>query len=291
MAWCRSRDMPSVALMIRIVLLCLASILPPAASAQTTCGGAEAPCEIADGSYHVREPEGWTGTNAVPVLIFFHGHRGTGRPILGNGGMATDFADQGYLLVAPNGFAPEPGGPRSYPARDRDDWRDDIAFTFAVLDDLESRYPIDRERIYAAGFSAGGSMVWRLACAAGDRLAGMVSVAGALRVPNDTTCDGLAGLPILQVHGFTDNQVPFEGRAIRDWHQGSVWDSLELAVARNGCRTHPDTITLDDPFWTRDWHDSCSGAPVRLVIHPGGHGLPQGWTGLARQFFEAQLTQ
>jgi len=268
------------------ILLALALLTSPAA-AQDICGGAENPCEITDGTYHLRLPTGWDGATEMPVLLFYHGHRGTGRPILGNGGMATDFADNGYLLIAPNGASLTPGGPQSYPARDLPGWRDDIAFTFDVLDDVAARYPIDRARIYAAGFSAGGSMVWRLACNAGDRLAGMVSLAGALRVPNDTDCAGLTGLPVLQIHGFADGQVPFEGRAIRDWHQGSIWDSLARATARNGCRTQPDAIELGETFWTRDWHEGCTGAPVRLVIHQGGHGLPQGWTGLARAFFEA----
>lgn len=264
------------------------AVLPGLAQAQTTCGGAEVPCEIAGGTYHMRLPEAWDGASALPVLIFYHGHRGTGRPILGNGGLATDFAANGYLLVAPNGASFEGGGPQSYPARDQPGWRDDVAFTLSVLDDLAARLPIDRDRIYASGFSAGGSMTWLLACEAGQHLAGMVAVAGALRVPNATECAGLDGLPIMQVHGFADAQVPFEGRAIRDWHQGSLWDSLDRALSRNGCRTQPDAIEMAESFWTRAWDETCAGAPVRLVIHPGGHGLPQGWTAIARDFFEGQ---
>lgn len=265
--------------------------LPVPALAQSDCGGAEAPCVLEGGTYNLRMPDGWPdgsdGASELPVLIFYHGHRGTGRPILGDGGLATDFAANGYVLVAPNGVAVQEGGPQSYPARD-DSPRDDVAFTLAVLDDLEARVPIDRDRIYASGFSAGGSMAWLMACEAGAQLAGMVSVAGALRVPNGTDCAGLEGLPILQVHGFADMQVPFEGRAIRDWHQGSLWDSLGHALERNGCRTHPDTVEIGEAFRLRDWAASCAGAPVRLAVHDGGHGLPRGWTAMARAFFEAQ---
>ncbi len=129
-------------------------------------------------------------------------------------------------------------------------------------------------------------MAWLLACEAGEKLAGMVSVAGALRRPNPTDCAGLANLPVLQVHGFADKQVPFEGRTIRDWHQGSVWQSLERARAANGCRSNPDEITIQGEFRTRIWDKSCSGAPVRLLVHNGGHGLPKGWTAQARTFLE-----
>lgn len=273
--------------MIKYLAYAAALILPSLAFAQAPCGGAETPCEIDGGTYHLRMPLSGASAEPMPVLIFYHGHRGTGRPILGNGGMVTDFAASGYILVAPNGAALSEGGPQSYPARDGSP-RDDVAFTLSMLDDLEARYPIDRDRIYASGFSAGGSMAWLLACEAGEVLAGMVSVAGALRVPNDTECAGLADLPILQVHGFADNQVPFEGRAIRDWHQGSLWDSMDRALAQNNCRTHPDRIDMGDRFWIRQWDNSCAGAPVHLAVHPGAHGLPQGWTGLARAFFESQ---
>ena len=244
------------------------------------CGPA-APCEIEGGSYHLRLPE---GDGPHPVLIWFHGHRGNGASIHRGGGLQSDFLDEGYALLAPNGFQRE-GGPRSYPARDGAP-RDDVAFAFAALEAAQGRANLDLESVYAAGFSAGGSMAWLLACEAGDRLSGMVSVAGALRRPNTTDCGGLAGLPVLQIHGFADGQVPFEGRAIRDWHQGSVWDSLEQARAQNGCRSNPDQIEITDNFRMRAWNKSCTGAPVRMDVHNGGHGLPKGWTERAREFLE-----
>ena len=249
------------------------------ASAQSC--GPESPCEMDGGSYHLRLP---AGDGPHPVLIWYHGHRGNGASIHRGGGLERDFLDQGYAILAPNGFQ-RGNGPRSYPARDGAP-RDDVAFTLAVLKDAASRTLIDRDRIFAGGFSAGGSMAWLLACEAGDRLAGMVSVAGALRRPNTTDCAGLAGLPVLQVHGFGDGQVPFEGRAIRDWHQGSVWESLARARGANGCRSNPDNIDIGDRFRTRTWDASCAGGPVRLDAHDGGHGLPQGWTARARAFLE-----
>ena len=250
------------------------------------CGGADTPCEIADGTYHLRVPDGWDGQSPLPVLIFYHGFRGNGRSILGSGGLETDFSDAGFLLVAPNGVVRESDGVRMYPAR-IGVMRDDVAFTLAVLDDVEARLPIDRTRLYASGFSAGGSMASLLACEVGDQLAGMVAVAGALREPNPTECAGLAGLRVMQVHGFTDGQVPLEGRRIRDWHQGSVWESLDRARERNGCRSNPDGIEIGDGWRRRDWDTSCSGGgEVRFLLHDGGHGLPPGWTAEARRFFE-----
>lgn len=243
--------------------------------------GPEAPCEIPDGSYHLRLPE---GEGPHPVLIWFHGHRGNGASIHRTGGLQRDFLERGYVLLAPNGFQ-RVDGVRTYPARDGAP-RDDVGFALAALDAASTRANLDNARVYAGGFSAGGSMAWLLACEAGDRLAGMVSVAGALRRPNTTNCAGLSGLPILQVHGFGDAQVPFEGRGIRDWHQGSLWDSLEKARVANGCRSNPDSIEIGDTFRSRSWEANCARGAVRLDVHDGGHGLPQGWTARAFAFFE-----
>ncbi len=247
--------------------------------------GPEAPCEIEGGSYYLRLPE---GAGPHPVMIWYHGHRGSGASIHRGGGLQRDFLENGFALLAPNGAETSPGV-RSYPARTGAP-RDDIGFTFAALQNAQSRADLDMDQVFVSGFSAGGSMAWLLACQAGNQLAGMVSVAGALRVPNDTTCAGLSGLPVMQVHGFKDAQVPYEGRGIRIWHQGSVWDSLERARVQNECRSNPDEITIDDRFRTRSWDVSCSGAPVLFVEHDGGHGLPQGWTERAYSFFQKAKT-
>lgn len=267
--------------MIRHVFTTLAFILSAQTGSAQDCGP-ETPCEIEGGSYHLRVP---AGEGPHPVVIWYHGHRGNGASIHRGGGLERDFFDEGYAILAPNGYRPE-GGVRSYPARAGAP-RDDVAFTFAALDDAAKTHALDLDTVYAAGFSAGGSMAWLLACTAGDKLSGMVSVAGALRAPNPTDCAGLAGLPVMQVHGFTDAQVPFEGRGIGAWHQGNVWDSIGRATKVNGCRTNPDEISIGDRFRTRIWDESCTGAPVRIDVHDGGHGLPQGWTTNARAFFDA----
>lgn len=270
--------------MIRPFLIAAFALAAPVAVADNC--GPEAPCSIDDGDYHLRVP---AGDGPHPVIIWYHGHRGNGTPVHNGGGLKQDFFDNGYVVVGPNGAISDQSV-RSYPARDGAR-RNDVEFTFDVLDDIEQSVAIDRDRIYVSGFSAGGSMAWLLACEAGDQLAGMVSVAGALRAPNATDCAGLADLPVMQIHGFADAQVPFEGRAIGDWHQGSIWDSLERARNANGCRTNPDDITIDSDVRTRTWDASCTGAPVRFLEHDGGHGWPAGWTRYAREFFDEAAQQ
>ena len=47
----------------------------------------------------------------------------------------------------------------------------DLAYTSAVIDDLAKTYNADRTRIYAGGYSMGGSYVWDLACVKSDEIA------------------------------------------------------------------------------------------------------------------------
>lgn len=288
--WSTRHEIRSIALftnMLRITVKSsrwlFAVLLSVAASAafSADCGPGTT-CKIDGGEYYLRVP---AGEGPHPVMVWFHGHGGSGASIHKNGALVKSFFNQGYALLAPNGFR-RSGGTRSFSAFDGAP-RNDVAFTFAVLEDAAERANLDLDRVMVSGFSAGGSMAWLLACEAGERLSGMVSIAGALRRPNSTDCAGLAGLPIMQVHGFKDVTVPLEGRGIRNWHQGSVWDSLESARKANGCRSNPDSIVIEELYRKRVWDNSCARATVRLDIHDGRHGIPSGWGPRARAFLES----
>lgn len=271
---------------MRLLLLLLSVFASLPAWAQTPCGRDTA-CEIDGGSYHMRAPENWDGETPLPVLVFFHGHNATGGMIFRAGGLKTDFIDQGYLVIAPNGEMISGRKTRRWPAR-AGGARDDVAFTLDVVADASKRVSIDPDRVYAAGFSAGGSMVWLLACQAAEHFSGFASVSGALRRPNPTENCPNAPVRFLQIHGFADAQVPFEGRGIRDWHQGDLFDSFARARTANACRSNPDSIDISEVFRCREWAESCDAGALKMCIHDGGHGLPKGWTAMARDWFEGR---
>ena len=260
------------------------------AGAVTPCG-AEAPCTVAGGDYYLAFPEDWDGVTPLPALVFFHGHRSSGLSVIQSTNLRSAFADRGYLIVAPNGALMAGSDARAWPARPTTDGsRDDVAFTLAVLDDVAARVPLDRDRIYAAGFSAGGSMAYMLACYEGQRFAAFVSISGALRRPiPEETCPG-GPVRMLHFHGYADNQVPLEGRGIRDWHQGDVFESMSILRQTDDCRSNPDRIVSEQNYGCRIWSASCaSGRGVELCLHAGGHMLPDGWAGRARNWFEAGI--
>lgn len=273
-------------------LAILMALAAPAGSAGTALDcGTDTPCEIANGSYYLVLPEGWDGEAPLPAIVFFHGHRASGKSIL-NGSVRKVFGAAGYAIIAPNGPRRAGADYRYWPARPMArPPRDNIAFTVDVVEDVARRVPLERGRLLVGGFSAGGSMAWRVACDQGDAFAGYVSVAGALRRP--VPRDGCPGGParMLHIHGFTDRQVPLEGRAIRDWHQGDVFESLALLRQANRCPSNPDSITRTgnasaQTFSCRAWSSCASGQDIRFCLHDGGHGLPRGWAEMALEWFE-----
>lgn len=77
----------------------------------------------------------------------------------------------------------------------------------ALLDDVVSRYQIDKERIYVTGLSMGGFGAWRLAAEYPDRFAAIAPVCGGGN-PEDAAT--IAHLPIWVFHGAKDEAVPIK---------------------------------------------------------------------------------
>lgn len=101
---------------------------------------------------------------------------------------------------------------------------DDVGFTRSILDELESQYCIDTDRIYATGKSQGGGFVGVLACNEGlsQRIAAFAPVSGAFYISDfgdecdpetvPIECDsGREDIPILDFHGLADDTIAYYG--------------------------------------------------------------------------------
>ncbi|MEO1017506.1 MAG: polyhydroxybutyrate depolymerase [Pseudomonadota bacterium] len=225
----------------------------------------------------------------APLMLWLHGFASSGRNAINNEAFVADVKERGYALIAPNG---QP----VFSDTSRLDWgvddghlqeRDDVAFLREVLTDAVTRFGLDGERILAAGFSRGGSMIWDFACRSPESAAGFAAVAGGFWEPMVPSCE--APVHLHHTHGFTDNLVPLEGRKIlfegRDYAQGNIFKGLEIWREVNGCPGAADVSSTEDDKWDKDW-TSCDAGSLTLRLAPIGHGIPEGWTDMVLDWFE-----
>jgi len=263
--------------------VCAAILAALFASGARACPSRVAPCEAAGGVYHVAMPDG----PARGAVLFLHGWGGRSDAQMRQRGVVDPLLARGYAVIAPQGAPRRPGdrgggwNSRLDPAR-----RDDVAFLRAVLADARARHGLAGLPALAAGFSGGGMMVWRLACAAPDSAEAYAPVAGLMWRPQPEACAGPARL--LHTHGWADTVVPLEGRSVAGGRltQGDLFVGLDLLRRANGCaRDDPDAHDAPGPFLRRLWTD-CAGADLAFALWPGGHATPPGWADMALDWFE-----
>jgi poly(3-hydroxybutyrate) depolymerase len=177
--------------------------------------------------YHVPQGAGCPSNN-LPVVMFLHGGSGSAQGARNDIGYAN--ADRNcYLVVVPEavifqaggiwnagdclGLPPGSGytGPKvgdgcGYVLERAD--VDDVRYIGALLDDLRSRVSYDPRRVYATGFSLGGSMVHRLACEMSTRVAAAAVIEGQLKV---APCRPERPVPMQQWSALGDTSSPYAG--------------------------------------------------------------------------------
>jgi polyhydroxybutyrate depolymerase len=232
---------------------------------------------------------------ARPLLLVFHGSRQTGdvhRRF--TGGTYDALAESGRAVVAyVDGHRGNWNDARSesyFPARK--DGVDDVGFARAVVDALGRQGRIDRDRVFAAGYSNGGQMVIRLVHEAPGLLAGAAVIAATMPVPeNFIAADpDPTPLPVLVIHGTKDPIVSYEGGGFPWWQRkffkvGGLSLSAPRTAAyfagRNGITAAPTTsrlpeVVAGDPTQIERAEYREDGRPpvVFYTVHRGGHTIP-----------------
>lgn len=180
----------------------------------------------------------------------------------------SELADQASFIVAyPNAI----GSPPTWDASPESQITADVQFVRDLIVHLKDKLDIDPQRIYATGFSNGGGMVNRLACALSDQIAAIGPVAGTFHFWEE--CEPTRPVPVIAFHGTEDPLVPYEGEksenktglpSIQEW--AAAW------AARNGCDPEPVSVTKSESATTETWENCTDDATVILyTIAGGGH--------------------
>ena len=192
----------------------------------------------------LRLPGNLQAGERVPLLLVLHGFGVSSSLLIAKAGLDQVADQKRFAYLAPEGSRDSLGRPFWNAGKSCCDLDqlpiDDVKRLRELLDANLSNTSIDPKRVFVIGYSNGGFMAQRLACDVGDRIAGVVSVAGA--APSaDVPCTQQNALAVLEIHGDADPIVHYNG--------GTVFDRTDVQPHASA----PDTVK----FWAQ--HLSCSG--------------------------------
>jgi len=178
-------------------------------------------------------PKGYGTQESWPLLLFLHGagERGNDLELVKTHGPPKLIAagkELPFIVVSPQ--CPE----------DRQ-W--EPIELVALLDDLQSQYKVDADRIYASGLSMGGFGTWRLASYTPNRLAAVAPICGG---GEKFSARQFPHLPVWAFHGAKDTVVPLE-------RSQTMVDELKKRGGNPKLTIYPDaahdswTETYDNP--------------------------------------------
>jgi polyhydroxybutyrate depolymerase len=225
-----------------------APVPAPSAATSSTAGvpASSEPAQAFDPPALLRLPDSLQAGERVPLLLVLHGFGVSSSLLIAKAGLNRVADQKKFAYLAPEGSRDALGRPFWNAGKsccDLDHRQiDDVKRLRDLLDANLSHPSVDPKRVFVIGYSNGGFMAQRLACEVGDRIAGVISVAGA-SPSSDVPCAQNSALSVLAIHGDVDPIVHYGG--------GTVFDRTDV---------QPHASALDTAkYWAQ--HLSCGGAP------------------------------
>lgn len=222
----------------------------------------------------------------VPLVLALHGGGGLPENMMDVSGFNALADAHGFVVAYPSGTGSTPR---------RLFWNilksgtyatvneiDDLDFLQQALDAVSDMVRVDTNRIYAAGFSQGGMMCYRLACdpAWSKRLAAIAVVGGTMTVDPES-CKAERAVPVISFHGRLDPFSNFAGgiaeKAPRNDQvaRPGVEESIRFWVSRGGLDQQPSASgTMGTAVMHQYGPDSNGFEVVSWVLEDGGHTWP-----------------
>jgi polyhydroxybutyrate depolymerase len=160
--------------------------------------------------YWLHIPNTYDGTQPVPLIFDFHASGGNGfaQSLTSPYPAKTDQDDA--VIAFPTGLTgPWGSGWNLGPCCVAD--VDDVAFTMAMIDQIQSTVCIDKKRIYAVGNITGGGMAYALACQKANVFAAVSASAWDLLKENVADCKPSRPITVVSFRGTADSLVPYPG--------------------------------------------------------------------------------
>ena len=240
----------------------LSVILMTAASMAQACG-VETDCDVPGGAYRIDVPD----SAPTGAILFAHGYRGSANGTMRNARFRQMATDLGLAFVALDAGVGDDWNLPNAPGNSAGDGQANFDYVAAVVDDLKTKYGFDNDRVMITGFSAGGMLVWNLACARPDIAGGFAPVSGTFWLTPPDSCTTPAA-SIIHMHGDNDTTVPLTGRVIGRTKQGDVSEALAFYRGIGG---FSEDYTRQGPGLDCEGQSNPAGDVLEFCAFEGGH--------------------
>ncbi|MEP3276521.1 MAG: hypothetical protein ABJN26_01185 [Stappiaceae bacterium] len=243
-----------------------------AARAEDACGSGGL-CEVEGGYYLAALPEGWDGKTALPLVVYFHGWNGSPEGTFRNKAMVNGITKRGAIFVAPyarTGYWRQIGRDRA------EGGRDERLYINTVMKDIKRRWPIDEDLTMASGFSRGASMVWNVACYAGNLFNAYVPIAGGFWNSNPEDCP-TGPVNLRHIHGTKDRVVAYGEIGV--YNSMPIPEGMAIWRQINQCQTEPTRKKAYSRYECSTWSACGTEKELEICLHPKGHSIPAEWVG------------
>ena len=218
--------------------------------------------------YYISLPK--NTSKPVPLIINFHGF--------------LDHAINQKEFSQMDNYAHQNGVGVVYPEGIKRSWNvgkailndeNDIGFVNTLIDSVSSKYNIDSNRIYACGFSNGGSFSYELMCSLSNKIAAFGSVGGNFSINENRLCNIDREIPLIHIHGTRDRLQKYNSldrdflSTIESVNYWAKYNQLDIKVVENMEDIHKKECT------TVEKHTYSKNNSNTQVIHfkvvKGGH--------------------
>ncbi len=227
--------------------------------------GVQTDCAVPGGFYRIDVPE----SRPTGAILFAHGYRGTANGTMRNQRFRRMATDMGLAFVALDAGPGDDWQLPNAPGGNAGDGRANFNYVAAVIDDLKSTYGFDNDRIMITGFSAGGMLVWNLACVRPDLAGGFAPVSGTFWMEPPANCATPAA-SIIHMHGDSDRTVPLQGRTIANTRQGDVGEAMTFYQQVG---SFSESYERAGPGLDCQGNRNASGDVLEFCMFEGGHSF------------------
>ena len=218
--------------------------------------------------YYVSLPE--DTSKPFPIIINFHGF------------LSHAMDQQGFSQM--DNYAHQNGIGVIYPEGIKRSWNvgkailndeNDIGFVNALIDSVSLKYNIDSNRVYACGFSNGGTFSFELICGLSNKIAAFGSVGGNFSINEDRLCNINREIPLIHIHGTRDRLQKYNHSdrdflsTIESVNYWAKYNQLDIKVVENMEDIHKeDGTTVEKHTYSKN---NSNTQVIHFKVVKGGH--------------------